>query len=153
MTSLDPTDPDDPAAVIDAAIGPHSVEIGLWQQRLVQFQRVAGGFMIVKGLTHWTSLFGSGDGMTSHFQRLPVDAQAATVFFAVIDLVAGVALWLGSAWGAMLWLLAAGAQVLAGVLVLEVSGLDVLLTIVEVLLVAGYVLIRFMVHVEAGQRR
>ena len=154
MTLLDPTNPAEPTAAadpLDAAIGPHSIEIGPWQRRLVQFQRLAGGFMIIKGLTHWASLFGFGDGSTSRFQQLPVDAQVATVFFSVIDLVAGVALWLGSAWGAMLWLLTAAAQIAADVLVLELSGLNVLLTMIEVLLVAGYVMIRFMVHVEAGE--
>lgn len=150
MTLLDPSEPADPT---DGPMGPHSIEIGPWQKRLVQFQRIAGGFMIFKGLTHWASLFGSGEGSFSLFHQLPVDAQVATVFFAVIDPVAGVALWLGSAWGAMLWLLVAGAQVLAEVLVLEISGLNVLLTIVELLFVAGYVLIRFMVHGEASERR
>lgn len=149
MSTFDPTDP---AAPLDA-IGPHTIELGPWRRRLMWFQRLAGGFMIFKGLTHWASLFGAGDGAGSQFEKLPLDAQAATVFFAVIDLVAGVALWLGSTWGAMLWLLAAAVQVLADVVVLELSGLVVLLTIVEVLLVAGYVLIRFMVHVESGQRR
>jgi hypothetical protein len=146
MTSLDPVDPSD---TLDA-IGPNTVEVGPWRQRLIRFQRMAGGFMIFKGLTHWAALL----GMTSvRFEQQPLDAQAATVFFAVIDLVAGVALWLGSTWGAMLWLLAAGLQILAGVVVLELSGLLILLTIVEVLLVAGYVLLRFMVHVETGKRR
>jgi uncharacterized membrane protein (DUF2068 family) len=75
------------------------------------------------------------------------------VFFAVIDLVAGVALWLGSTWGAMLWLLAAALQLMADIVVLEPSGFLVLLTMVEVVLVAGYVIIRFMVHIETDRRR
>lgn len=145
-------DPADPTAPLDA-IGPHSVEIGPWRQRLILYQRIAGAFMIFKGLTHWSSLIGIGDGPASQFLSMPLDAQAATVFFAVIDVVAGVALWLGSTWGAMLWLLAAALQIVADVVVLELSGFNVLLTIIEVLLVAGYVLIRFMVHMEAEQRR
>ena len=32
--------------------------------------------------------------------------QTATVFFAVIDLVAAVGLWLAAAWGAVVWLTA-----------------------------------------------
>jgi hypothetical protein len=147
MTSLDPTDP---AAPIDA-IGPHTVELLPWRRRLIRFQRIAGGFMIFKGLMHWASLIGVGDGPASRFQQQPLDGQAATVFFAVIDLVAGVALWLGSTWGAMLWLLTAAAQVLADVVVLELSGFSVMLTIVEVVLVAGYVIIRFLVHSESGK--
>lgn len=145
-------DPVDPSAPLDA-IGPHTVEIGPWRRRLILYQRVAGGFMIFKGLTHWMFLLGFGDGAASQFVREPLDVQAATVFFAVIDLVAGVALWLGSTWGAMLWLLAAGMQVFADVALLELSGFSVLLTIIEVLLVAGYVVLRFMVHLEAEQRR
>jgi hypothetical protein len=149
VTSIDPVDP---SAPMDA-IGPHTVEIGPWQRRLVLFQRIAGGFMIFKGLTHWITLLGFGDGPASQFVRESLDVQAATVFFAVIDLVAGVALWLGSTWGAMLWLLAAALQIFADVALLELSGFKVLLTIVEVLLVAGYVMIRFMVHNETERRR
>jgi hypothetical protein len=154
MTLLEPTDPIEtlPDPKLDP-IGPNTVEIGPWRQRLTQFQRIAGGFMMFKGLTHWSGLLGIGDGSGSLFQQLPVKAQAATVFFAVIDLVAGVALWLGSAWGAMLWLLVAAAQVLTDAFVLERSGFNVILTIIEVLLVAGYVIIRFMAHVERSERR
>ena len=43
----------DPA---DDAIGPENVRVGVWQQRLVLFQRIAGGFMIFKGLVQWGAL-------------------------------------------------------------------------------------------------
>jgi hypothetical protein len=145
-------DPADSTAPLDA-IGPHTVELGIWRRRLILFQRVAGGFMIFKGLTYWSGLFGFGDGTRSLFELQSLDTQAATVFFAVIDLVAGVALWLGSTWGAMLWLLAAGLQLMADIVVLEPSGFLVLLTMVEVLLVAGYVVLRFLVHIETDRRR
>jgi fatty acid desaturase len=149
MTSLDPSDA---AAPLDA-IGPHTVEVGPWRKRLILFQRVAGGYMIFKGLTYWSGLVGIGDGVGASFQNESLDAQTATVFFAVIDLVAGVALWLGSTWGAMMWLIAAGLQLFADVVVLAPSGFLVLLTIIEILLVAGYVILRFMVHAETDRRR
>ena len=148
-TSYEPADSPEPMD----AIGPRTVEIGPWRRRLILFQRSAGGFMIFKGLTYWSALFGFGDGPGSLFQQQSMDGQATTVFFAVIDLVAGVALWLGSTWGAMLWLLTAALQLIADVMVLEPSGFLVLLTMVEVVLVAGYVIIRFMVHVELDRRR
>lgn len=149
VTSSGPADPSEP---IDA-IGPHTVEIGPWRRRLILYQRLAGGFMIFKGLTYWSSLLGFGDGSASMFQQQPLDTQGATIFFAVIDLVAGVALWLGSTWGAMMWLVAATLQLLADIVIIEPSGLLVLLTMVETCLVAGYVLIRFMVHAESERRR
>lgn len=138
---------------IDAAIGPGSVEVGLWQGRLILFQRIAGGFMLFKGLTYWAALLGTGDGAGSSFTDMPVDAQMVTIFFAVIDLVTGVALWLGSGWGSMLWLIMAGLQVMAGIAVVNLSGFTVLLTMIQLLFVAGYVLLRFMMQAEASQRR
>jgi hypothetical protein len=136
----------DPA---DAAIGPATVELGPWQRRLMQFHRVAGGFMILKGLLHWGSLFGV-DG--TDFMNEAVQVQASIVFFAIVDLAAGVALWLGSTWGASLWFMTVAAQLIADMVYLEHSAVVVLLSIVEVLLVAVYVLIRFKAHSEKHSR-
>ena len=38
--------------------------------------------------------------------------QATTIFFAVIDLVAAIGLWLTAAWGGVVWLIAAGSQLM-----------------------------------------
>lgn len=138
---------------IDAAIGPGSAQLGPWRARLVVFQRVAGAFMLLKGLTYWTTLLGTGDGAGTAFSDLPLDAQVVTVFFAVIDLITGVALWLGSGWGTMLWLIMSGIQTMAGILVVDLASLSVLLTLVQLLFVGGYVLLRFMVETEAANRR
>jgi hypothetical protein len=145
VTSLDPGqaktgEPNDP---LDAAIGPDSVEIKPWQARLLLFQRIAGGFMIAKGLIHWAVLFTG-----AAFYALPVEARAATVFFAVIDLVAGVSLWLGSTWGASVWLFAVASQGVAGLLFVRLTGLMIVLTIFEIVLVALYVVVRFMAYRE-----
>jgi hypothetical protein len=136
----------DPA---DAPIGSAAVEIGPWRRRLVQFQRVAGGFMILKGLLHWGSLFGV-DG--TNFASEAIESQSTIVFFAIVDLAAGVALWLGSAWGASLWFMAVAAQLIADMLYVERSAVVVLLSILEILLVAAYVLLRFKAHSEKHPR-
>jgi hypothetical protein len=136
----------DPA---DAPIGPQTVESGPWQTKLMRFQRLAGGFMILKGLLHWASLFGL-DGTV--FASLAVEAQATMIFFAIVDLAAGVALWLGSTWGASLWFMTVAAQLIAEFVYLEHSAAVVLMTIVEILLVAGYVLLRFRAHSEKYSR-
>ena len=144
MTSLDPgRNAQDPADPLDAAIGPDSVDIKPWQARLVLFQRVAGGFMIAKGLIHWAVLFTG-----AAFYALPVEARAATVFFAVIDLVAGVSLWLASTWGASVWLFAVASQGVAGLLLVQLTGFMVALTVFEIVLVTIYVVVRFMAYRE-----
>ncbi len=124
-----------------------------WTGWLIFYVRALAVVSLAKGLYHWAMLCGVGDGVNSTFDLSPAAWRAATIFFAVIDLVAGVALWLGSTWGAMLWLLTAAMQLFADVIVLEFSGFLILLTMIEVVLVAGYVIIRFMVHVETDRRR
>jgi len=138
----------DPAQQIEAPIGPDSVETGPWQKRLVLFQRIAGGFMILKGLMHWAVLF-SG----AHFEAMAAEARAATVFFAVIDLIAAVALWLGSPWGAAVWLMAVLAQVIAAFVFVGMSDLAMMLTIAELVLVVFFMVLRFKAHLEEQRYR
>lgn len=76
-----------------------------WTRRLVVFLRVMSALAMAKGLYHWSivcGFVGTGDG----FEYQPVAWQTATVFFAVIDLVAAIGLWLAAAWGAVVWLTA-----------------------------------------------
>jgi hypothetical protein len=135
----------DPA---DAAIGPDSVKIGVWQRRLVLFERIAGGFMMFKGLVQWAVMLGVGDGSGSRFLDLPLETQVTTVFFGVVDIVAGVGLWLGSTWGAALWLIAAALQIVAGAGFVELSVFLLLLTIIEIVMVAVYIVTRLLAHFE-----
>jgi hypothetical protein len=79
-------------------------EIGLWTRRLVLFLRIMAGVSMLKGLYHWSRVCGIGDGPGDSFVLHSVAWQTATVFFAVIDLVAAVGLWLAAAWGAVIWL-------------------------------------------------
>jgi hypothetical protein len=78
-----------------------------WTNRLIWFVRIMAGISMLKGLYHWAVLCGIGDGAYSMFEVGPIPWRAATVFFAVIDLVAAVGLWLASAWGGVVWLTAA----------------------------------------------
>ena len=76
----------------------------LWTDRLVLFLRVMAGLSMLKGLYHWAAvcgIIGEEGGFEAHIQSW----QATTVFFAVIDLVAAVGLWLAAAWGAVVWLM------------------------------------------------
>jgi hypothetical protein len=102
----------------------------------------------VKGLLHWGVLF-SG----ANFAVLTIEAQSATVFFAVIDLIAAVALWLGSPWGAAVWLMAVLSQVVAAFVFLGWSGMTAALTVCELLLVALFVAVRIKAYGEEQRYR
>jgi uncharacterized membrane protein (DUF2068 family) len=76
--------------------------IGRWTRRLVVFLRVMAAISMVKGIYHWSRVCGIGSA--EPFENHSIAWQTATVFFAVIDLVAAVGLWLAAAWGAVIWL-------------------------------------------------
>ncbi len=61
---------------------------------------------MLKGLYHWARVCGIGLDPDQQFEYQSIAWQTATVFFAVIDLVAAVGLWLAAAWGAVIWLTA-----------------------------------------------
>ena len=76
----------------------------VWTRRLVLFLRVMAVVSILKGLYHWAQVTGFLGGEEEAFENQPMAWQAATVYFAVIELVAAVGLWLATPWGAVVWL-------------------------------------------------
>jgi hypothetical protein len=80
---------------------------GPWTRRLVLFLRIMAAVSMFKGMYHWALVLGIGDGVGSTFESASMPWQAATIFFAVIDLVSAVGLWLAAAWGGVVWLTAA----------------------------------------------
>jgi hypothetical protein len=95
---------------------------GRWTGRLVLFLRGMAVLSLMKGLYHWSIVCGIGDGPDATFETAPMSWQAATIFFAVIDLVAAVGLWLTAAWGAVVWLTAAISMVAVQILFPNIYG-------------------------------
>jgi hypothetical protein len=75
-----------------------------WAPRLVLYLRVMACAALIKGLYHWAVVCGIDAQSPAAFEAYSTPYQAATVFFAVIDLVAAVGLWLAAPWGAVVWL-------------------------------------------------
>src|SRR3979411_3491675 len=71
-----------------------------WTRRLVFFLRIMAVVSVIKGLYHWAEVTGFIGGEEDAFENQPMAWQTATVYFAVIELVAAVGLWLGTPWGA-----------------------------------------------------
>lgn len=78
-----------------------------WRSGLVWFLRLLSVFWLAKGLLAWAVIFGIGGQVQPPFEARLLSYQAIIVYFAVLDLVAAVGLWLTSTWGGALWLLAA----------------------------------------------
>jgi hypothetical protein len=109
-----------------------------WTGWLILFVRVLAVISMAKGLYHWGRVCGIGDGADSTFETSPVAWQAATIFFAVIDLVAAVGLWLAAAWGGVVWLTAALSMAAVEVLFPNIYGGQIWVVAAQVAAVAAY---------------
>ena len=79
-----------------------------WTRRLVLFLRVMAVLSIAKGLYHWAQVTGFIGGEEEAFENQTMAWQTATIYFAVIELVAAVGLWLATPWGAVVELMFPG---------------------------------------------
>jgi hypothetical protein len=89
-----------------AAMSSERVEAdeNVWTRRLVLFLRIMAVISILKGLYHWAQVTGFTGGEEEAFENQSMAWQTATVYFAVIELVGAVGLWLATPWGAVVWL-------------------------------------------------
>ena len=100
-------DADDPYRAIRVG-DPSNGEATRWGYLLTLFMRVMALFWLLQGLAQWYVVLTAGGSI---FEIMPQNAALAIVFFGVLDLVAGVGLWLATPWGGVLWLLIASAQI------------------------------------------
>ena len=68
-----------------------------WTLVLTVFMRLLALLWIVKGLTSWAAILGVWP--TAGFEGRSMGIQATIIYFAVIDFVAAVGLWMASTWG------------------------------------------------------
>ena len=96
---------------IEERVDPRSLR---WTLVLTWFMRLLAVLWIVKGLGAWAAILGIWPS-TGPFEDLSTGYQATIIYFAVIDLVAAVGLWMASTWGGVLWLLAVMSHVILAV--------------------------------------
>jgi hypothetical protein len=79
---------------------------------LLVFKRLLAGLWVVQGLWQWSAILLPPEPL---FDNVSAVRGAAVIFFATINLVAAVGLWLATPWGGVIWLLCAIAQILVAV--------------------------------------
>lgn len=90
-----------------------------WGLILVIFMRLLAALWILQGLLQWSLFMLPRDAI---FDSLSMMQSGAIMFFAVIDLLAAVGLWLATPWGGVLWLLATVSQIFVAISVRHVFG-------------------------------
>ena len=93
-----------------------------WTARLVSFLRLMAVVSMLKGLYHWSQVCGIWVAPGDVFEAHSIAWQAATIFFAVLDLVAAVGLWLVAPWGAVVWLTSVASMIMVDVFFPQVFG-------------------------------
>lgn len=108
---------------------------------LLIFMRVMAAAWLIQGLLQWVSVLGTGAGGSSPFSALTPVAMGAAMFFAVVDFIAAVGLWLAAPWGGVLWLVAVFAQLTVVIFMPGFFDHPLLTGLVDVALMAGYVIL------------
>lgn len=101
-------DADDPHRPIRIGESNANGEATRWGRLLTLFMRIMALFWLLQGVMQWHFVLAASRPI---FDDIPAASAAAVVFFAVLDLIAGVGLWLATPWGGVLWLLIASAQI------------------------------------------
>jgi hypothetical protein len=138
------TNSDQPRMLEPVHTGEDESEGRPWAYWLVVFLRTMAVLSLLKGIYHWGVVCGIHAPSPSGFDSYPTPYQAATVFFAVIDLVAGVGLWLAAPWGAVIWLTSVISMAAVEILFPQIYGGSFLLIGFELLLLGGYLALALM---------
>jgi hypothetical protein len=115
-----------------------------WTRWLVLFLRVMAVLAVTKGLYHWAQVTGFVGGEEEAFENQSMAWQTATVYFAVIELVAAVGLWLATPWGAVVWLTTVVSMAVIELMFPAIYGGSLAIIGVEALLLAAYLALAWM---------
>lgn len=114
-----------------------------WNGVLVWFMRFVALLWIAKGLSFWATILGAGNPVPV-FEDRSLGFQASVTYFAIIDIVAAVGLWLATAWGGVLWLLAVMSHLILAVFFPGIVPVDVMLAGLYVALMLVYLTISWL---------
>ncbi|TAK49295.1 MAG: hypothetical protein EPO23_04500 [Xanthobacteraceae bacterium] len=133
----------DNATVAPIASGAPGGEANRWTERLVLFLRAMAVIALIKGLYHWAAVCGFL-GERYVFENQSLSWQTATVYFAVIELVAAVGLWLATPWGAVVWLTTVISRAVIEMMFPQIFGGGFLIVLFELALLACYLALAWM---------
>jgi hypothetical protein len=146
MSETPSRDPSRDNAMSVAAVASERIQSddNVWTRRLVLFLRIMAVLSVIKGLYHWAQVTGFVGGQEEAFENQPMAWQTATVYFAVIELVAAVGLWLATPWGAVVWLTTVVSMAVIELMFPAIYGGSLTVVTVEALMLAAYLALAWM---------
>ncbi len=131
----------DPQELDPVHAGAETDQTGRWTRWLMLFLRIMAGVAIIKGLYHWMNVCGFLGADDGGFEGHAMSWQTSTVFFAIIDLVAAVGLWLAAPWGAVVWLTASVSMIVIEIFFPQIFGGSLFTVVFELAGIAAYLLL------------
>ena len=133
-------------AISVAAISSDRIESddNAWTRRLVIFLRIMAVLAVAKGLYHWAQVTGFVGSEDDAFENQSMAWQSATVYFAVIELVAAVGLWLATPWGAVVWLTTVVSMAVIELMFPGIYGGSLTVVAGEAVMLSGYLALAWM---------
>ncbi len=105
------------------------------------------------GLQYWAMLVGYSLVGAGRFDLLSLQWKVASTCLAVLFPVASLGLWLAVSWGPVVWVLAAGCQILMYGFLPETFGANRLVVLLHILVAVIYCVFRFLLWQEKRRRR
>ena len=116
----------------------------VWTRRLVLYLRIMAVVSVAAGLYHWAQVTGFVGGEDDSFENQSLAWQASTVYFAVIELVAAVGLWLATPWGAVVWLITVVSMTVIELMFPAIYGGSLTIVAAEALMLIAYLVLAWM---------
>lgn len=120
---------------------------------LVWYMRTLAIVYLAMGIAQWAVIIGlvSWNGATLTEMTLPL--QTGTVYFAVVDLVAAIGLWLMAPWGGVVWLLSCMSRVMLHTAFMTTFGQENVMVAIQILSILLYLLLTFLADREERLRQ
>lgn len=113
------------------------------------FVRLVALSCLIAGLQYWGKLIGFSDGGLSRFDLIPSYWQFASASLAVLLPVTAVGLWMQVSWGAVLWVVSAGAEVIMHVGLPQYFGERPVLVVAHAVVLVVYLCFKAMLFVKS----
>ena len=112
------------------------------------YGRVLSVVLMLFGLRQWAVIVGVASSPGGPFELMTSPWQLATMYLAVIDLVAAVGLWMRVAWGNVLWICAALSEIAFHTFFASTFGTDFTIITFHLFAIGGFVALLLLARKE-----
>ncbi|WP_417417557.1 DUF6163 family protein [Hoeflea sp.] len=134
-------------AILQIGTAPE-VGAGALESSFRLFMRLVALSCLLAGLQYWGRLIGYSDGGVYRFDLIPSYWQLASASLAVLLPVAAVGLWMQVSWGPVIWVVAAGSEIIMHKGLPQWFGERPLLVIAHTVVISVYVGFRVALFVK-----